>query len=353
MASNIIEEFTTLIDNAKSLKSKGWQFKVRNYNKVVNILKSHKDLEGDLTTNKILEILREGGMKFSGETGSTPYKSQILIKIEKILTEGSLSIELDEKSKILKTLNSIPEIGPSKSLQLYDKGVRSIEDLIKNPKLINRKQLIGLRHYKDLVLKISRNEMTIWSNSLDSLIGNLISKQYNDIKIENMELAGSYRRGYKESGDIDLYLAVNKLDKKLMFDIRDKLVEEAYLDKLDVISCGERKMMCIVKLDSKSPARHLDIFIYPKNEYAFALLFATGSGEFNIRMRNYALKNNYSLSDKGLRYKNNNGDLIHMKEIKEKLNKSEMETEQDIFRFLGLEYIQPSDRTPIVKLNKI
>lgn len=346
----INSEFGILIDNDKSLKPKGWSFKIRYYNKVISIL---SNLEVGIEIKNmcdILNILREGGMKLSGETGEVPYKSNILVKIDKILKEGSLSIKLDEKSEILKDLLKIPEIGPSKADKLYEQGIRSLDDLLKQPNLINRKQLIGLRHYKDLEQKIPRTEMTIWGNSLKMLIGDVIeNKEYTSNLIYH-ELAGSYRRGKEQSGDIDLYLSLDTVPKNLMKDIQETLIKEQYLKSEDIISCGSHKMMCIVKLDKNTPNRHLDIFIYPNKEYAFALLFATGCGEFNIKMRNYALKKGYSLSDKGLRYKNNKGEFIKEFDIKEKLGKSIISTEEDIFDFLDLDYIKPMLRTPIIKL---
>ena len=58
--------------------------------------------------------------------------------------------------------------------------------------------------------------------------------------------------------------------------------------------------MGICKLDAKSLHRRIDIKVYPHDQYAFALLYFTGSGNFNIRMRTNALKQGYSLSDFGL-----------------------------------------------------
>jgi len=65
--------------------------------------------------------------------------------------------------------------------------------------------------------------------------------------------------------------------------------------------------------------------------YAFTLLYFTGSGQFNIEMRNHALSLGYSLSEYGLKKK---GKLIN----------DTFETEQDIFKFLGIKYIEPFER---------
>lgn len=46
--------------------------------------------------------------------------------------------------------------------------------------------------------------------------------------------------------------------------------------------------------------RRIDLKIYPRESFGFALLYFTGSDHFNRSMRLYAQKNGYSLSDHGL-----------------------------------------------------
>ena len=331
--SKIVTEFGQLIDQVRSLKPNGWSFKVRNYQKVIDSLKT-LDSSVIYTTGELLPVLRKGGMKLKDEIPEGPYTSQILIKIDKILKEGSLGLEMDEQTLCLKELLRIPEIGPSKAEKLYQEGIRCIDDLRKSNHLINRKQEIGLRHYKDLEKKIPRTEMDQWRDILDGIVENK----------ESLELAGSYRRGKEESGDIDCYISVKQMEKGLMKTISKKLIEFGYLAENDIISCGSKKMMCVVRLCEDGIARHLDVFIYPSDEYAFALLFATGSGCFNIRMRNQALEKGYSLSDKGLRVGNNKGEWISQEKIDVKLGKAKISKEKDIFEFLDLEYVEPYAR---------
>lgn len=48
--------------------------------------------------------------------------------------------------------------------------------------------------------------------------------------------------------------------------------------------------MVISKLNSESTARRLDFLYTPPEEYAFAILYFTGSKDFNTGMRMLALK---------------------------------------------------------------
>ena len=85
--------------------------------------------------------------------------------------------------------------------------------------------------------------------------------------------------------------------------------------------------------------RRIDIKIYPKESYGFALLYFTGSDHFNRSMRLYAKKQGMSMSDHGLTYVNRvNGEKVSKgKEIK-------CETEEEIFKLFGLDYKEPSER---------
>lgn len=51
-------------------------------------------------------------------------------------------------------------IGPSKARQLVTKhNIKTIEELRNNTHLLNRNQLIGLKHFEDFQLKIPREEL--------------------------------------------------------------------------------------------------------------------------------------------------------------------------------------------------
>jgi len=72
------------------------------------------------------------------------------------------------------------------------------------------------------------------------------------------------------------------------------------------------------------------------------LLFSTGSGAFNVEMRQYAIKNGYSLSQYDLKYTNETE--VSETDYLSDINKKYPETEKDIFDFLSLQYIEPSRR---------
>ena len=95
--------------------------------------------------------------------------------------------------------------------------------------------------------------------------------------------------------------------------------------------------MVITKLNDESVARRMDFLYTPPDEYAFALLYFTGSKEFNTSMRQYALNNDLTLNEHGFHTMKN-------KKKEEKINSISFVTEKDIFDYLNLEYKEPHER---------
>ena len=49
-----------------------------------------------------------------------------------------------------------------------------------------------------------------------------------------------------------------------------------------------------------NPSRRIDIRLIPLDSYGAALLYFTGSGDFNKNMRTYALKKGYTINEYGI-----------------------------------------------------
>ena len=72
------------------------------------------------------------------------------------------------------------------------------------------------------------------------------------------------------------------------------------------MASGKKKFMGVVKLVSEgyTKARHLDIIDTDPTHFPFAVLYFTGSGGFNSKMRGEALKLGYSMNEYCLSDKN-------------------------------------------------
>lgn len=313
---DILNQLNLLADDKKSKKE---TFRLRAYQ---NAILSIKEYEGEIKTKKDLDNI-------SGLS-----KGSIRSKIEEFIKTGEISqvkdIQKDNPSiNVMNDLSNIYGVGPSKANELVNKfNILSIEDLKekynKDNKILNDKQKIGLEYYDDLLKKIPRKEM----EKHEKFIINFIKKiDKNDELI--YEIAGSFRRGASKSGDIDLLCSSKNENNLLFYQIIDSLEKEDYIK--ETLAKGEKKFMGISKLHRHKTNRRLDIIYTKKIHYPFALLYFTGSAQLNVVMRNHALSMGYSLNEYGLK---KDGQFIDN-------NGKPFETEEDIFHFLGLNYINP------------
>jgi len=217
-------------------------------------------------------------------------------------------------------------VGPGKAKELLNMGVDSIQSLRSTDnldKVLNEKQLIGLKYYEDILARIPYNEITRHEAFLKTVLKELAPDA-------ELTIAGSYRRRSETSGDIDILIKNDgKTDgKKLMSSFVEALYKSEYM--YETLALGNKKFMGISKISPDSVGRRVDIMITTDKEYPFAILYFTGSAEFNPKMRQTALDLGYSLNEYSLT------------DIKTKLDMDkEFHEEKDIFEFLGMEYIEP------------
>ncbi len=98
--------------------------------------------------------------------------------------------------------------------------------------------------------------------------------------------------------------------------------------------------MGICKLEGEGHLhRRIDIKIYPREQYGYAILYFTGSAYFNRSMRLFARKKGYHLSDHELNQaiRNKNGRIWTGNNIP-------CYTEEDVFKVLGVKYKKPEER---------
>ena len=346
----IIENFQVLIKNEETKKEPNWQFKRKAYKQIVDILST--STEEIKNVKDALHILRNGGAKFEGEEvyfiKNLQYKNKSIQKIFEIIKTGksekaAIAAE-DPKVKAITELTKIPEIGPASAANLYSLGITTIAELTdaykKDKSILNNKQALGITYYSDLEKRIPREEMNLWNEFFKEILSLTLSKMTlnSETKVK-IELVGSYRRNAETSGDIDLLLSSNdsQLGKIIIDKFTKELFKTSYMGSDLVFSLGSTKFMGIGKI--KDFYRHIDIFYYSEKEYPFALLFATGSGQFNIEMRSYAVKHGYSLSDKELKNLKDESSVTSADYLSD-IGKDFPTEEQDIFNFLGLKYIE-------------
>lgn len=255
----------------------------------------------------------------------------ILEKLEEFISTGTLKIIEREKNNPINILTDVYGIGPKKAKELVDQGVTTISTLRSNQdQLLNETQKIGLKYYEDILKRIPRSEIEEYNASFKNI--------FKEIKNTNYEVVGSYRRRAQDSGDIDVIITSNSSASFINF--IDILIKKKII--IEVLSRGPSKCLVIAKITPSSIARRVDFLYATKEEYPFSILYFTGSKTFNTIMRKQALEMGLTMNEHGL-YKMENNKKLKEKEEKEKVEHN-FETEQDIFKYLNIEYKEPWER---------
>ena len=316
-------------------------------------IQEHIEEPIEQTKSKIIEIFKQLGNheKMNGEGFKASAYFRALKNIQDLdeFTESSLnSVKGIGKSlteKIMSIVNTgtcsayekikntkdakadflnISGVGPKKAKEIVEQGITSIE-MLRNAsnlnELLNDKQLIGLKYYEDILDRIPQGEIDKHDTYLKSVLHSI------DPKAE-MTIAGSYRRKKDDSGDIDILL---KGDSKLYKKFIDVLEKDGYL--YETLAKGPKKYFGMGKLSDCLTFRRIDIMITKPQEYPFAILYFTGSKDFNTLMRQHALDRGLSMNEYSLKHIETKEPVDHV-----------FETEKDIFDYLEYTYVDPWKR---------
>jgi len=336
--SKIVEAFTLLWNYEKANKG---GFKIKAYKDVLDKL----SLVSTITTLEDLEPLK----------GKTKDGGGIYQKAKEILETGSCESlkKITGEQEVwaaYEVFLDIHGIGPSFAYELAVDGYRSIKDLrtaVADKTLkLNKTQTLGLQYFESIQERIPHEEMVLHEAKLKEVIS------------VPSDVVGSFRRQAATSGDIDLLLC--SADPKQLDKVVEDLKKSHYI--IAQLAHGAHKFMGICKL-GKLPPRRLDILLTPPEEYGYALLYFTGSQQFNIKVRHHALTKGYSLNEHGLSIVKRDrkplqassspkaGASEHTLSVDPKWKGAPpksippLNTEEAILAFLGLKFVPPTERS--------
>jgi len=304
----VLEIFTLL---EKHYKANRDAFRTKTYLSLNKILRT-------LTSDKDLDPVNLKSMKGIGQG--------TIDRIKEIIDTGTLlEYETIKNTKSpLEEFLKIHRVGPQHAKKLLGAGFKTIDDLRKCETIndhLNDTQIKGLQYFDDMQVRIPYQEIVEHEVYLKDILKGIDPKS-------ELTIAGSYRRKSKDSGDIDILL---KSETKKTYDkLIDTLTSEGYLTCH--LARGAKKYMGMGKISSSPCHRRIDIMYTKPEEYPFAILYFTGSGEFNVRMREDALEKGYTMNEYSIKYT-----------TKERVDQVFSE-EKEIFEFLGYEYLNPEDR---------
>jgi len=316
----ILANLTTLWEGAKHDKADPQaRFKALAYKKGIEAVKA--------IPTPITSVEDVKGVKGLG--------AKLIQTVEELLATGDLvaaaKVEARFDLKTYKRLEGIHGVGPVKAKALVDAGYTTIEGLraavAANPGLLNKAQTLGLIHYEAGLLRIPRAEMMAHDLRLTALCA--------DHGLTGT-LLGSYRRGCPDSGDIDVLLQ-GGADAEVRF---ATFVASLGSYLVGTLTAGRTKWMGYVQLPGE-PVRRMDLMLTPAAEYAYAVFYFTGSDKFNVAVRSHCLSRGYTLNEHGLTRKDDAKGGAGAAPV---APVPPMKTEEDLFAFLGLRYVPPTER---------
>lgn len=313
LSGRLNEKFIEILDElSKFMVKRGEPFRARAYQKAQESIINYPN---EINETNYQTLISLPGV---GET--------IVNKFKEYIQTGTLRILERERNDPKNIFSDIYGIGPKKAEELVKKGITSVEQLREKQDELNNVQQIGLKYYEDVIKRIPRNEIDAYKIEFDKI--------FNQVKESDskFEIVGSYRRGAKTSGDIDVIITSE--NKDVFKNFIDKLLEEKIIAEL--LSRGNTKSLVIGKIPSSNSFRRVDFMYTSKQEYPFAILYFTGSKIFNTVMRGRALTMGYSLNEHGFY-------TMDGKKKGAKLDRT-FENEQAIFQFLKMEYKEPEQR---------
>ena len=254
----------------------------------------------------------------------------ILEKMGVFIATGSLKI-LDEekdalhKKRAMDVFSEIYGVGEKKASDIVDKGITTLAQLeAQRAQVLNDKQRIGLKYYRDILERIPRSEIEDYEKSFLTSAASL--------KNLRLQIVGSYRRQMPDSGDIDVILTSEEPKDFVAF--VDAMLKENII--VEVLSRGPSKCLVITKLPWAKHARRVDFLYTSPKEYPFAVLYFTGSKGFNTVMRERALTMGLTMNEHGF-------SRMEGKKKGEPVT-DVFTTEKDIFDYLNMEYMEPQER---------
>lgn len=303
--------------------TEGEKFKAKAYEKAIFVLSQHyKDVESGREASQLSGI---------GKNLTEKIDEILLTGTVSELNPGPINPEDEQKKRVLELFKTISGVGDVAAQKWYNAGYRDLNEIPQS--ICTNEQWICLALREHLKQRIPRSEIAFFELHLHGML--------DPLQIQ-FQICGSYRRGRPDSGDIDVLVIANPNS-----DVVSEILKSPYYAYK--LGRGPKKFRGIFKIDQIY--RRVDIELCQPEQYAYALVYFTGSGKFNELMRSHAKQYNVRLNEQGLITNNpipySEGKTYH---LPKKKPEDEQEycyyakSEEDVFQLLGLQYLTPEQR---------
>ena len=286
---------------------------------------------GELSES-VKDIHKKGGIAALEEISGVG--RGIAERIEEYIKTGHIKDYEHLKKKMpvnIEELTRIEGVGPKMIHTLYEKlGVRTVKDLEKAAKTgkVAKLPRFGKKSEEKILKSIEFFKQSGGRLGIGEALplARQIKERLEKVPgVERVEIAGSLRRWQETIGDIDV-LAVSSEPEKVM----DTFVKMSGVQH--VHAHGDTKSS--VRLHTPAGGIDADVRVVPKKSFGAALQYFTGNKAHNVALRKIAIEKGYKLNEYGLFKQMANG----------KWRMAYGKTEEEIYKALGLQYIEPEMR---------
>ncbi len=251
-------------------------------------------------------------------------------KIREYLTTGHMRFLdglLSTQGGLSPVLMAVEDLGPKRVRQFQQElGITTVPELIAAAEAGKLRSLP--RMSEEMEQKILQNAKQVTERSkrfprseVEADVQTILAAIEKVSGVERAAVAGSFRRHKETVGDIDI-LAVTASPVP----VSDAIAHLPIVAK--VVAHGDTKLSF-----NLTSGLRVDIRFVKKPQWGSALLYFTGDKEHNISLRKLAIARGWKLSEYGL--------FAGEKVIASK-------EEEDIYRALGLPFIEPQKRTGVL-----
>ena len=218
-------------------------------------------------------------------------------KIEEIVETGTLTLldELEQQTApALADLMRIPGLGPKRVRALHEAlGITSAEELKRAAEAGRVREVEGFGEKLEQTildrLEAAGAEERRWLLAIvEPVVESLVAHLEAHDAVEQIDVAGSYRRRKETVGDLDV-LALSDDGPAVIAHFVD------YEDVDEVVQQGDTRSSVVLRSELQ-----VDLRVVPPASYGAALLYFTGSKAHNIRLRDRAIADGLKLNEYGV-----------------------------------------------------
>jgi DNA polymerase (family 10) len=271
----------------------------------------------------IEKIVRQGTLESIPGIGEALAK-----KITELVQKGKLEYLERLKKEVppgLIALLSIPGLGPKKVAALYKNlGISTIQAL---RDAAGNGKLRSLEGFGEITERNILRGIQLLEKTSGRVLLNVAYEDGNryltylkkNKKIKKIDIAGSLRRMKETIGDIDILASSNDPET-----VMDHFVQ--YPEVAEILAKGITKSSVIL-----NDHLQVDLRVVDEKSYGAALQYFTGSKDHNVTLRGFAIKKGFKLNEYGLFEKESEKYIAG-------------KTEEDIYKRIGMAYIEPELR---------